>query len=163
MMNSLLPFNRVHTQAGVTLIEVLITVLILAGGMLGTAALQSRSLAYNNQAYLNTQANMMAYDMLDRMIANSAYSIDGPGYSASLGNMPAAYSTTCETGSCTPDELALYDIEQWKFLINEQLPNADGTIQKADTPEGRNYTISIFFDDSRGQQSRRQIILRSTM
>lgn len=155
--------HQLIAQTGITLIEVLITVLILAGGLLGTAVLQSRSLKYNNQAYLNTQANMMAYDMLDRINANKVYSIDGLGYSASLGNMPVTYPTTCEAAPCTPDELAVYDIEQWKFLINEQLPNADGTIQAVDIPEGRNYTITIFFDDSRGEDTRRQIILRSTM
>lgn len=93
-------------QSGITLIEVLIAVLILAGGMLGTAALQGRSLIYNNQAYLNTQATMVAYDMLDRIRANSVYGLDGPGYSVSLGNLPATYPTTCEIATCTPVELA---------------------------------------------------------
>ena len=154
--------NRL-THSGLTLIEVMITVLILASGILGTAALQSRSLKFNNQAYLNTHASMLAYDMLDRIIANKAYSIDGAGYSASRGNIPSSYPVDCETGTCEPDELATYDIDQWKFLLNQHLPNADGTITASDTPEGRSYTIIVFFDDSRGQDALRQIEIRSQM
>ena len=150
-------------QKGVTLIEVLITILILAGGMLGMAALQSRSLMFNNIAYLNTLSNMMAFDMLDRIRANSVYAIDGPGYSVSVGNTPADYNNDCETGNCTPVELAQYDIDQWKYLLDQHLPDGDGTIVKTDSPEGRNYTITVFFDDSKGQDSPRQIILRSTL
>lgn len=150
-------------QKGITLIEVLITILILAGGLLGMAALQSRSLMFNNAAYLNTLSNMLAFDMLDRIRANKVYAINGPGYSVSVGNVPSSYADYCETGDCSPVELARYDIGQWKFLLDQHLPDGDGTIVKTDTPEGRNYTITVFFDDSKGQESRRQVILRSTL
>ena len=148
---------------GVSLIEVLVTVFILASGLLGMAALQSRSLSYNNIAYLNTQANMIAYDMLDRIKANTVFSVDGPGYAASLGNAPANYPNTCEIGDCTPSELTAYDISQWKFILDQQLPDGDGSILKTDTPEGRIYTITVFFDDSKGQESRKKVFIRSLL
>ncbi|OED40589.1 type IV pilus modification protein PilV [Endozoicomonas sp. (ex Bugula neritina AB1)] len=148
---------------GVSLIEVLITVLILTSGLLGMAALQTRSLNFNNIAYLNTRADMMAYDMLDRIKANRAYSVNSRGYIVSLGNIPSSYPITCESNDCTPQELSVYDIDQWKFTLDQQLPDGDGTISIADTPEGRVYTISVFFDDSRGSTTRRQIIIRSIL
>ncbi len=146
-----------------TLLEILITVIILASGLLGMAALQTRSISYNNIAYLNSLSNILAYDMLDRIRANPVYALNGAGYSASVGNVPATYPDDCDTADCTPAELAVYDIAQWKFILNAQLPDSDGSIVKTDTPEGRNYTITVFFDDSKGQQSRRQVILRSTL
>ncbi len=152
-----------RSEPGMTLVEILITVVILASGLLGMAALQTRSISYNSIAYLNSLSNIIAYDMLDRIKANPVYAVDGPGYSASVGNVPTTYPDDCDTADCTPSELARYDIEQWKFILDAQLPNADGSIVRTDTPEGRNYTITVFFDDSKGQQPRRQVILRSTM
>lgn len=54
-------------QNGFSLIEVLVTVLILATSLLAVATLQTRSLEYNHSAYLRSQANIIAYDILDRM------------------------------------------------------------------------------------------------
>ena|SRR5690554_3157324 len=54
-------------QSGFSLIEVLVTVLILATSLLAVATLQTRSLEYNHSAYLRSQANIIAYDILDRM------------------------------------------------------------------------------------------------
>lgn len=155
--------NQNKRNRGTTLIEVLAAVLILAGGLLGMAALQTRSLTYSNIAYFNTRASMLAYDMLDRIKANSVYSIDGPGYTASLGSIPSNYPRDCETSDCTPTNLAKYDIDQWKFMVDNQLPEGDASIQRVDSPEGRTYTISVFFDDSKGAEARRQIQIRSIL
>ena len=159
-MNDLRHHKR---QTGVSLIEILVAVFILASGLLGMAALQSRSLSYNNIAYLNTQANMIAYDMLDRIKANTVFSVDGPGYTATLSNIPSAYPSNCETADCEPQELAVYDINQWKFIMKQQLPDGDGSILITDSPEGRTYTISVFFDDSKAAESRKQVVIRSLL
>lgn len=55
------------SQRGVTLLEVLITVLVLSTALMALAALQTRSLQYNSSAYLRSQANIIAYDVFDRM------------------------------------------------------------------------------------------------
>jgi type IV pilus assembly protein PilV len=69
--------NTHNTQAGVGLIEVLITVLILSTALMALAALQTRSLQYNSSAYLRSQANIIAYDALERMRASSPAPADG--------------------------------------------------------------------------------------
>lgn len=58
------------SQRGVSLLEVLIAVLVLAIGVLGAVSLQVNALRYNASAAYNTQASFLAYDMLDRMRAN---------------------------------------------------------------------------------------------
>lgn len=152
--------NAQKASYGFTLVEVLISVLILASGMLGISAVQTRSLSYSQIAYFNNAANTIGYDMLDRIRSNPVFSIDGPGYSVGLGSIPTVYPDNCVVADCTPAQLATYDINQWKFIINEQLPNGDGSVVMADTPEGRVYTITIFFDDSRGALPRRNVIIR---
>lgn len=59
-------------ETGVGLIEVLITVLILSTALMALAALQTRSLQYNSSAYLRSQANIIAYDILEQMRASSS-------------------------------------------------------------------------------------------
>jgi type IV pilus assembly protein PilV len=61
-----------NRQSGVTLIEVLISLLILGIGVLGAAALQLNALKYTDSATLNSQASFIAYDMMDRIRANPA-------------------------------------------------------------------------------------------
>ncbi|MDO3380794.1 type IV pilus modification protein PilV [Gilvimarinus algae] len=60
-------------QSGVTLIEVMVTVLILATALMALAALQTRALQYNSSAYLRSQANIIAYDVLEQMRTASTY------------------------------------------------------------------------------------------
>ena len=57
-------------QRGVTLIEILITLLILAVGLLGLAALQGISLQSGQVAYYGTQATNVAYEIADFARAN---------------------------------------------------------------------------------------------
>jgi len=52
-------------QRGVTLIEILITLLVLAVGLLGLAALQGVSLQSGQVAYHGTQATNVAYEIAD--------------------------------------------------------------------------------------------------
>ena len=56
--------------AGFTLIEILITLLILSIGLLGLAGLQTKGLQYDQVAFMRSQAAIMADDIADRMRAN---------------------------------------------------------------------------------------------
>ncbi|WP_049721175.1 type IV pilus modification protein PilV [Gilvimarinus polysaccharolyticus] len=60
-----------NKQAGVTLIEVLVTVLIISTALMALASLQTRALQYNSSAYLRSQANIIAYDIFEQMRASS--------------------------------------------------------------------------------------------
>lgn len=57
-------------QAGFTLIEILITLLILAIGLMGLAGLQARMLNAQFEAYQRAQAVMLAEDMTNRLRTN---------------------------------------------------------------------------------------------
>ena len=75
-------------QTGMTLIEVLVATVILASGLLGAAAVQLNALKHTDSALMTTQASFIAYDMLDRIRANSAvdYSYSG-GASVGLNSV----------------------------------------------------------------------------
>lgn len=60
----------VRMQRGFSMIEVLVTLVILAFGLLGFALLQTMNLRYTQSANHRTQATNLAYDLLDQMRAN---------------------------------------------------------------------------------------------
>jgi type IV pilus assembly protein PilV len=49
------------------LVEVLVTIIVMAVGILGVAGLQLAGMRSNHSAYLRTQATMAASDLIDRM------------------------------------------------------------------------------------------------
>jgi type IV pilus assembly protein PilV len=57
----------VDKNTGFTLIEVLIAMLVLAGGLLGLAGLQAASLSNGQSAYNRSQATQLAYQLADNM------------------------------------------------------------------------------------------------
>ena len=115
--------KRSPGQAGMSLIEVLVTVLVLSVGLLGIAALQFVSKRSNFEALQRTTATMLAYDILERMranpgvletyAANQEASIVTPmpnldGYEA-LGEP----SPDCKATACNATQLTDHDKWEW--------------------------------------------------
>jgi len=61
---------RSRSEAGVTLVEVLVTMVILAIGLLGLVALQARVQILQAEAYQRAQALMLVKDMAGRIASN---------------------------------------------------------------------------------------------
>lgn len=59
-------------QSGISLIEVLVTMVIIAFGLLGMAALQSKTQVAGIESFQRVQASLLAADMGERMNANRA-------------------------------------------------------------------------------------------
>ena len=66
------PQPRYSRQRGVSLIEVLITLLILAFGLLGVAGLQAKMSLAEMESYQRSQALLALAEMTERMSANPA-------------------------------------------------------------------------------------------
>lgn len=131
---------------GFTLIEVLIAMLILAGGLLGLAGLQAASLRNNLSAYNRSQATQLAYDMADRMRANPVET-NKFATSAYVATSTAAVTPSCKTvsTSCTPALMAQTDRAQWNTNISSAIPGGTGSIRVDATT--RIFTITITSDD----------------
>ena len=102
--------------------------LVLSIGLLGLAALQTTSLQYNTGSYFRTQATFLAYDIIDRMRANTAAVVDNDnnGYDQPT-TTNVSPPVNCDTTSCTSAELALYDVKKWYDRIVIALPDAATT------------------------------------
>lgn len=105
-----------RAQAGMTMVEVLVTLLVISIGLLGVAALHSLSLRNNYDALMRSHASALASDIADRMRANRDAVAD---YQVPLGPPPALDDDSTQRD---------VDISEWKATVAEQLPNGDASI-----------------------------------
>jgi type IV pilus assembly protein PilV len=129
------PIKR-KTQRGTTLVEVLVALVVLSVGLLGIAALQMTSLRNNRGAHLRSQAQVLAYDIADRMRANRNVALAN-AYVVALGVTPAGGT------------LNALDLQEWKATLARALPSGDGEI----TRDGNMFRIRIRWTDSLGVQT----------
>ena len=145
---------------GFTLVEVLVSLVILAIGLLGIAKLMLFSSHANDSAYLRSQATALAYEILDNMRANKTGAI-AANYDTALATAPAVPGALCEAvGACTtPLQVALYDVYKWKLRLNANsglpppgaLPNGQGSVATALVGSQTTVTIIVQWDDSVAQ------------
>ena len=121
-----------HRQCGVGLVEILVTIVVLAIGFLSTANMQIFSMRFSQSAYMESQAYFMVGEMVDRMRAN----VEGVKLGAydNLTTSASAENPGCDNSPCTPARIALQDIYDWSqylYSANDNfvplLPSNDST------------------------------------
>lgn len=129
------------SQRGMSLLEVLIAVLVLAIGLLGVAALQATALRNSQSSLERNQAVIASYAILDAMRANVT--------SARAGNYALARTCTVPTAAGTPADV-LRDADQQDWIRDMQAVMGDSACGLIEFSGGV-YTITVEWDDSRGQ------------
>ncbi len=162
-----------HRSTGLTLVEILVTIIILAIGLLGLATLQLNALRNNTTAYERTQAGNMAYSMIDRMRSNKGAAAN---YAVAMGSGPASSVTDCQGSSadCSTADMATYDVAAWECSLGSKwstgsattsasgckdigaispgpLANGDGSITVTNTTDGTVVTVTVQWTEKRGQ------------
>ena len=127
---------------GFTLIEVLISTVVLSIGLLGMAALVASSIKNNQSAYFRSQATQLAYDIADRMRANGTASDNYLSSNIADATQHAVCATV--STSCTPQNMAENDLYQWHSALISNLPGGTGTIINA----GGIFTVTVNWDDN---------------
>lgn len=124
------------------LVEVLVTVIIFAVGLLGVIGLQALALSSSHLSHLRTEATVLASDMAERMRANLV-AVNGPGGPIYDGAEPStngcrpiyAASVNGTPASCTPAELAADDLADWLDQVQQSLPAGVGFVCVDSTPD----------------------------
>lgn len=116
---------------GSSLIEVLITLIVMAVGLLGLASMQMISIKNINNSQFRSLATDYAYDMAERMRANSV-GVAAGNYVAIDTN--GASSTTCSP--CSSAQMARVDQFEWAQMMTQSivsggLPSGRGTVSGA--------------------------------
>ncbi|MDL2337800.1 MAG: type IV pilus modification protein PilV [Pseudomonadota bacterium] len=120
------------SQAGSTLIEALVAMLVLSVGLLGIAGLASASLRYSHGAWARAAVASGLSDFADRVRANPAAATNAYAFAATsyadqrtaFAAGPLAIAKDCLTVACTPTELATFHITDWRNALNRSMPGA---------------------------------------
>jgi type IV pilus assembly protein PilV len=129
-----------RSQTGFSLIEAMVSLVVVSVGMIGIASLYGQGLGAGRTALFRTQAVNLAADMADRIRVNRQGGAAYGGASADNG---------CDPGGgadCTPAEMAAHDLFMWSGQVAQQMPNGVGVVQFAATVPPT-YTIQVTWQE----------------
>jgi len=130
-------------QRGDTMIEVLVTIIIIAVGVLGTAALQVTTLKNLSSSHSASVAAILVEDLSERMQANPAEALNDAYVHTAA---PVAFQD-CAANPCTLPQLAAYDTGTWWQQLTTVLPSGSGQVTRnagTDT-----FVLTVRWDDDR--------------
>ncbi len=128
------PFARIDSptgQTGATLLEILVTMVILALGLLGIAGMKLTGIKDSNVAAQYSLAAIQTQDMAERMGVNWAATVSTTnGFYKSLSWWTAipARGTNCQDVSCTTAQIAADDFWLWNDTNTKALPSGNGSV-----------------------------------
>ena len=136
-----------HKHQGFALIEILVSLVIFAIGMLGTAGLQLATLRSNQftaQAAIATQL-ARDYEEIVQMVPSASISASEGSTSFSALDTKTASSVTiteCKGASaaCTPAQFAAYMLNEWKNQVTTNLPAGRAVVCRDSTPKDNSGT-----------------------
>jgi type IV pilus assembly protein PilV len=141
-MQQLRPVPRAPHQRGVALIEVLVALVILAIGLLGTAGLQLASMRSNQftaQAALATQLARDYEEIVQLVPSASISASEGTSTFSVLDTSVAGTATVtdCKGASvtCTKVQLSQYMLNDWKARVMTELPGGRAKVCRDSTPK----------------------------
>lgn len=150
--------NPIRRQAGLTLIEVLVSLVILLVGLLGLAALMTSSQKAESESYQRAQALLLLQDMVERINANRGvvecyrYTTDASAGTPYLGVGADLTALSCSAGSLTANSRAVEDLTEWSSLLEGASESAGGNVGAMvgargcvtlDNAAARTYTVSV--------------------
>ncbi len=113
------PVRQLHGQAGFSLIEVLVTMVILMFGLLGIAGLLVSGVSNASGSEAMAKASQLAADMADRIRANPVVGVSATSeYITAWADNPPS----------SPATIAQQDKKDWLEALAAQLPQGDGQI-----------------------------------
>jgi type IV pilus assembly protein PilV len=146
----------VRGQRGDTMIEVLVTIIIIAVGVLGAAALQVTTLKNLSTSHSASVAAIVAEDFSERMRANPTAALAG-GYEHS--SAPTG-DTDCAANLCSMADMAKYDIKTWWDQLTAVLPAGSAEVTRI---VGTNrFVLTVRWDEDRSGSTAKNCPVQST-
>lgn len=111
-----------HSQRGISLIEVLVTLFVLSIGLLGIAGLQSTGLQAGTTATQRSLAVFHSQEIIERMRANRSMVPDYATATPTDANNCADSGSDTQSQVCTPAQLVQDDLFRWNKAIQAAFP-----------------------------------------
>ena len=115
-----------RNERGASLIEMMVSLLVLAIGLLGVLGMQVQSLKANQNAYLYSQAAFLANDIYESMnlFPDKAASF-AIGFSPSTPSLP---SCTASDSDCSTSDVITWAKSSWRTNVEKLLPGGQGAV-----------------------------------
>ncbi len=161
------PHFRHQHGSGFTLVEVLVTIVVVSIGLLGLAGLQINGLRANMSSETRSKATLLASDIVERMRANLT-GVDANAYSniiVNAANCAAPAAILCGNTSagdavnCTAPQMAAFDVWVWgcgtaaadvkKSGVTNLLPNGTASVTCNNDPcsPGSPHTVTVSWSE----------------
>ena len=128
-------------QHGLSMIEILVTLTIVAFALLGLLGLQARALSYQKDSFDRKAAAELVSNLAERMRANHLGFGDG-NYDNDFDDGALTPSVTA-CSPCDPAQLAIKDIDQWRVDLRRRIAGGASYIQwNLATPESVVVTVA---------------------
>ena len=110
-------------ERGITLLESLIAIVVMALGILGILGAQMKTLTDTQSGVRRAQAIRLIEDLGERLQNN-------PDALTHLNQYTTSPTTSkdCSISACSPDELAIHDIKQWRENVINALKGSDAIV-----------------------------------
>lgn len=113
-------------QSGLSLIESLVSLLVLALGILGLAGVQTRLLVETRTANYRATAIGLIDDLTNRIALNRTAALAG-NYNFAWA-AAATVAQDCVTATCNGAQLAQSDLNRWRAAVARSLPGSDASV-----------------------------------
>lgn len=133
----------ISAQTGVNLIEVLVSMFVLAVGILGVVSLQSVSVQSGIESTRNARAQMITEELADRILANR-----NGLYSGTISPSATTPAATCGPTVCSSDALATYDLAELSNRLNDELNLPEVQVEVSYDATTFEYSLGVTWDAS---------------
>jgi type IV pilus assembly protein PilV len=128
--------NLPKIGAGFSLVEVLVTMVVIAIGLLGLAKMQAAAVSNTQVSRVRSLIALQAGSLASSMHGNRGYwaaglapsSFTAAGTAITDGSGVLTGTTDCASTACTPAQLAAYDVQSWVSGLNAQFPSYAATV-----------------------------------
>jgi type IV pilus assembly protein PilV len=110
---------------GFSLVEVLVALVVCSVGLLGLAKMESLALSSTGVASTRSIAALQAASLAAAMKSNGGYWASGLAPAVTTVTLATAAPTNPDCtaaapGTCSPTQMAAYDLQQWAVALSEQ-------------------------------------------
>lgn len=155
-------------QGGATLIEIMVSIVVMSIGLLGLASLQMNALKYQKTASQRSEAVQAAYDLGERMRANWVFTTQDKytterstneanytyttAYNTTIGTSHTSLPNNCAISmatatGCTAAQIAQNDITQWLRSVEVRLVGGAGIIKPVAGASNSTFDVTVMWKE----------------
>jgi type IV pilus assembly protein PilV len=130
--------GRPRRSSGFSLVEVMITVVVLAIGFLGLARMQTVAVSSTQVSRVRSLVAIQASSLVSAMHANSAYwaellptgtiTVTGNTVTSAIPGLTTVPFARCVETDCTPVQLAATDLQNWADNLSPKFSGSSATL-----------------------------------